>query len=94
MRFSSHSRAFVLLALCAAASASGATASGQTGQWATEPSSLCGRDHALALVRQQLDAAKAFGVAARRVAVMIRAFRLQRAAEQEKLEKSKKKTRP
>ena len=73
MRSLSHSRLFVPLALCAAAFTPGGTASGQTGRWAPEPSSLCGRDQALASVRQQLDASKALGDAAPRVAVMIRA---------------------
>jgi hypothetical protein len=62
----------VLPALCAALT-SGGPARAQTGQWKPEPSSLCGRDNALSLVRQQLDAAKAFDDAARRVAVMLRA---------------------
>lgn len=62
----------VLPALCPALTLCG-PARAQTGQWKPEPSSLCGRDSALALVRQQLDAAKAFDNAARRVAVMLRA---------------------
>src|ERR1044071_10112407 len=73
MRFLSHSRPLTLLALCVMTWTPGGAARAQTGQWSPEPSSLCGRDNALSLVRQQLDAAKAFDDAARRVAVMLRA---------------------
>jgi hypothetical protein len=73
MRSLSHSRPLMLLALCVMTLPPGGFALAQTGQWSPEPSSLCGRDNALALVRQQLDAAKGFGDDARRVAVMLRA---------------------
>ena len=73
MRSLSYPRPFMLLALCAAALTPGGTAPAQTGPWAPEPSSLCGRDNALASVRQQLDASKAFDDSAQRVAVMLRA---------------------
>jgi hypothetical protein len=67
------SRLFVTLALCAAASVSGGNASAQTAQTVPEPSSLCGRENALEIVRQQVEAAKTFEDAAQRIAVMIRA---------------------
>ncbi|MBV8859718.1 MAG: hypothetical protein JOZ02_22485 [Acidobacteria bacterium] len=73
MRSLSHLWVVILPALCVALT-SGARAPAQTGvQWSPEPSSLCGRDNALALVRQQLDASKALNDDARRVAVMLRA---------------------
>lgn len=72
MRLSPRPRIFAPLALCVVLTPAG-PARAQTGQWSPEPSSLCGRDNALALVRQQLDAAKAFDKAPRRVAVMLRA---------------------
>ena len=62
-----------LLALCAPGLTPGAGADAQTTPWKTEPSSLCGRDSALELVRQQLDAAKTFDDGVKRIAVLLRA---------------------
>lgn len=66
-------RLLTLLALGAAALTAGAAASAQALQSAPEPSSLCGRDSALEIVRQQIDAAKTFDDPVQRIAVTIRA---------------------
>jgi hypothetical protein len=51
----------------------GGSATAQSGSWAVGPSSLCTRDNALEIIRQQLDAAKSFNDTVQRIAVMIRA---------------------
>jgi hypothetical protein len=62
-----------LLASAAVALALSPWAAAQTAQPAAETSSLCGRDNALEITRQQIDAAKSFDDPARRVAVLVRA---------------------
>src|ERR1041385_4956398 len=51
----------------------GGSATAQSGSWAVGPSSLCTRDNALEIIRQQIDAAKSFNDTVQRIAVMIRA---------------------
>lgn len=63
-------RPLMMVALCVAALMSGGVTSAQTAQ---EPSSLCGRENALEIVRQQVEAAKTFEDPVQRIAVMIRA---------------------
>ena len=49
------------------------SATSQTGSWTAGPSSLCTRDNALDIIRQQIDAAKSFTDTVQRIAVMIHA---------------------
>src|SRR5687768_15838450 len=60
------------LALCVAC-LTPCRAAAQTPPWKAEPSSLCGRDGALELVRQQIDASKTFDDSVKRITVMLRA---------------------
>src|SRR5437588_7564600 len=63
---------FVLLLALGTATLSG-SATAQTGSWTAEPSSLCSRDNALEIIREQVDATKTFDDPAQRIAVLIRA---------------------
>jgi hypothetical protein len=49
------------------------SATAQSGSWTAEPSSLCSRDNALEIIREQVDAAKTFDDPAQSISVLIRA---------------------
>ncbi len=66
-------RLLMPLALCAAGLTACGAAAAQTAPWKAEPSSLCGRDNAVEMVRQQADAAKNFDDNVKRIAVLLRA---------------------
>jgi hypothetical protein len=66
-------RSMSLLTLCVATLIVSGSAVAQSGSWTSTVSSLCSRENALGIIRQQIDATRAFDDPVQRIAVLIRA---------------------